>query len=502
MSAFYYLLSFTCGLLFHFAYCQPSWNKTQILLHYDSATAKVLHLSGAFRYIGKNGYATLEQWQTIQNAVLTYAENNGYPFAEIGLTELQVKENDVIQATINYRSGAFIRFDTLIVIGKGGVKPALLQTLLGIYPGEPFRQTLVNQATETLKALPYLRLKGEVGVVFRFDRAHLTLHVEPAQVSRFDGIVGFLPNQERQGNILLTGMANLHLGNLFNSGKSLTAEWQRIRTATQSLKLAYDHPFLLRTRLHAAFQLQFLKQDTTFFNLHWQAKLEYLLFAQRKSIGNLGFFVRNQTSVVTTALRLPTDNHIQGMRFVSYGMSYRFNRVNNPLQPQKGWQMTLEAGIGNKAAQQRLPQGFATGELTSFIPTGKLTALRLRFQGGLIFSRQLFLNELFRLGGLQSLRGFNENDFFASGYLIATAEERLYFEENSFLFAFVDYGRLQRKTLHQFLTDTPLGIGFGINLNTKGGIFSLTYAMGNSLQLKQNFSLEQSKIHFGYVNRF
>lgn len=479
---------------------QPHTEKLQ--LRYDSIVGQVLQTAGVHRYLNAQGQTTVAHWQTIQNKVLTYAENNGYPFAEIGLTDLRVSENRLMEGRITYRSGTLIRFDTLIIVGQGGIKPVLLQTMLGIYPGQLFNQAAVRQAEEQLKTLPFLRLTRPPDVLFRFDRAHLVLHVEPVQVNRFDGVIGFLPNQERQGSILLTGMVNWELGNLFNGGKSLRAEWQRMRAATQSLRISYDHPLLFRTRLGAGFQVNFLKEDTTFFNLQWQGQLSYPLLFGQLPAGKIGFFVRNQTSVLTDSSQRSTERGIANMRFLSYGISYRFSRLDNILQPQRGWQLAWEAGAGNKTAAVRTPQGFATFYAARFIATGKQTALMLRTTGGIMLGQLLFLNELFRLGGLQTLRGFNENDFFASRYLIGTAEYRLYFEESSFLFAFTDYGRLAGQTPTQTFTDSPLGLGFGINVGTKGGIFSLTYAMGNSARLQQSFSPEQSKIHFGYVSRF
>lgn len=478
---------------------QPHTEKMQ--LRYDSIFGQVLQTAGAHRYLNAQGQTTVADWQTIQNKVLTYAENNGYPFAEIGLTDLRTNENR-IEGLITYRSGTLIRFDTLIIVGQGGIKPVLLQTMLGIYPGQLFNQAAVRQAGEVLKTLPFLRLLQAPDVLFRFDRAHLVLHVAPVQANQFDGVVGFLPNQERQGSVLLTGMVNLQLRNLFNGGKSLLAEWQRMRAATQSLKMSYEHPLLLRTRLNAGLHLNFLKEDTTFFNLQWQGQLSYPLLFGQLPAGKIGFFVRNQTSVLTDSSRRSAERGLANTRFLSYGINYQLSRLDNPLRPQRGWYINWEAGAGNKNAAQRAPQGFASLQLARFIATGKQTALMLRANGGIMLGQSLFLNELFRLGGLQTLRGFNENTFFASRYLIGTAEYRLYFEESSFLFAFADYGGLAGQTTTQSFTDAPLGTGFGINVGTKGGIFSLTYAMGNSARLQQSFSLEQSKIHFGYVSRF
>lgn len=124
----------------------------------------------------------------------------------------------------------------------------------------------------------------------------------------------------------------------------------------------------------------------------------------------------------------------------------------------------------------------------------------LKTVGGAILNNQLFMNELYRLGGLNSIRGFNQNAFYASHYLVNTAEARLYFEETSYLFAFLDYAYLSYQIPTQSFQDAPLGVGAGISFATKGGVFNFAYAMGVS-QFQQ-FAVNQAKVHFGYVSRF
>jgi outer membrane protein assembly factor BamA len=116
--------------------------------------------------------------------------------------------------------------------------------------------------------------------------------------------------------------------------------------------------------------------------------------------------------------------------------------------------------------------------------------------GGL-FNSLLFRSELYRLGGLNSIRGFNENEFFAVWYAIASIEQRLYFQESSFLFLFADYARINEGKDGDF---SVLGAGAGLSFLTQAGVFSLVYALGESPT--QRFNPTFSKIHFGISSRF
>ncbi len=107
---------------------------------------------------------------------------------------------------------------------------------------------------------------------------------------------------------------------------------------------------------------------------------------------------------------------------------------------------------------------------------------------------------MFRLGGLNTLRGFNENQFFASNYVLSNAELRMHFESNSFLFLFYDQSYIVTDIGDETSSDEPFGFGLGLQLNTKSGDFKFAYALGKSNSQVINFNL--SKIHFGIINRF
>jgi translocation and assembly module TamA len=120
--------------------------------------------------------------------------------------------------------------------------------------------------------------------------------------------------------------------------------------------------------------------------------------------------------------------------------------------------------------------------------------------GGFVFNERLFISDLFRLGGLKSLRGFNENYFFAKSYGISNIEYRFFYEPDSYFALFYDQGYLITQYGKNSRTDLPLGIGGGLNLKTDVGVIQIYYSLGSSRD--QSFNFSHSKVHFGIVNRF
>jgi hemolysin activation/secretion protein len=85
-------------------------------------------------------------------------------------------------------------------------------------------------------------------------------------------------------------------------------------------------------------------------------------------------------------------------------------------------------------------------------------------------------------------------------YNVTTAELRVLFSTNSYFSVFADWAYVQSKSRTQNLTDQLIGFGAGLALETKIGIFGISYALGTSQQIP--LELRNAKVHFGYVNLF
>ena len=117
-----------------------------------------------------------------------------------------------------------------------------------------------------------------------------------------------------------------------------------------------------------------------------------------------------------------------------------------------------------------------------------------------IIGKNIFTNELYRIGGLVSLRGFDEESINASAYVMPSVEYRFLFDKNSALFLFANGAYYENVSRTQRVFDRPFGFGTGIFFETKSGIFSLTYAVGK--QFNNPILLKNAKIHFGLVSIF
>ncbi|MBL6449941.1 hypothetical protein JMN32_26750 [Fulvivirga sp. 29W222] len=443
--------------------------------------------------------------------IVSQSENTGYPFSSVRLDSIEVTGH-IVQATLNYTSGPLITYDSLIIKGTNKVKVKWLMSYLEMRPGEVFNQSAVAKINSRISKLSFLEMTSPPQVTFQNSQATISLSLKDVNANRIDGVVGVLPNAQNDGKLLVTGQFDLSIKNLFNSGKRLEVEWQRLKPLSQFLNISYHHPNILASPLHLNTFYELLKEDTTFINRN-----AFIGFEYQVSASSVSFFTRLKTSRLLSTegledvLSLPEVNDFN---LNYYGIGYGLNNFNKSVNRRSGMGGYLEMAVGTKKIRRNvsLPIEVYEGlELNTvqyqleglyqyYIPLSKWFVFHQKMKAGKIINDQLFKNDLFRVGGLRSLRGFNENYFFASDYIISNLELQLHFEENSSLFVFYDQSYLYFDLGENSMSDYPFGVGAGINFSSKAGIVSLVYAIGKSEN--QAFSTRLSKFHFGYIAKF
>ena len=451
--------------------------------------------------------------ESIQGELIKRSNNLGYPFASVKLDSVRI-DSGLVSAALAFDSGPLITFDSISITDPVKINRRFLQTYLRIPPGTPFSEESFNQITERIEKLPYLSLTDSPGLTFQNDQATVHLSLKSAKSNQIDGVIGFLPNSKQDGGLLLTGQFNLLLNNMFGSGRRLKFQWEGYKPESQNLNIDFHQPQLLKSPLDLNLRFHLLKEDSSFVNRNFRIDLDYAY----SNLHYLGLFSDFK------AARLPSSNlyddlnsfpDLADFNLNQYGGQYRFNNLDNDYNPKSGLLINLLAAAGSKTIKRNsaisdslyqqleleTSQFSWEASMDKYIRASKHWVLALKWRGGGVYNQRLFFNDLYRLGGLNRIRGFSENTFFADNFAYSTIEPRFFFETNSYLFVFYDQAWwLSYELENNSFSDTPSGFGAGISLTTKAGIFNFAWAVGSSKIQDVGFS--QSKIHFGYVSRF
>lgn len=460
--------------------------------------------------LGKPGFSYRAPYQWIDRA-LSYAEDTGFPFAELKIDSLTIRDN-LISGVLGYNSGPRITWDSLEIAGGSKTDKRYLQQVTGLIPGQLFSQKDLAKATQTIRKSPYFTVVGAPELAFQMRQAKPIFILQDRRVNVFDGVIGLLPNENELGKVLITGEVDLQLYHLGGKGRDFSLNWQRLNIQSQSLEINAKESFVFHSPLDVGVGFSLLKQDSSFVNRTFELDFgyrisdkAYLNFFTKRQAGDL---ISPEDFIPNQALPASID-----YRWNQYGIGMDWNTLDSPVSPRKGSRIQGRFSLGNKRILQNtgLPeelydgleessaqyQGWFSGEKHLFVkPTW---GMWFRGVGGFLQNQNLFLNELYRVGGLKSLRGFNEKNFFAKSFGYLNLEQRLFFDQNSFLIVFADLGIIENP-YNSPKIDHPFSFGTGINLDTDGGLFSFVLAIGKSDI--QALSFSYSRIHFGYLARF
>ena len=254
------------------------------------------------------------------------------------------------------------------------------------------------------------------------------------------------------------------------------------------------------------------KRDSAFLDVIRDAGVQYLL-AKGNYIKATVTSKKSSTTAPSAMLsELPAATNIS---VLLYGLAFRSDHLDYTPNPRKGFSIKASAGAGTRELKNmssnasafdslasKSSQYQATYETDLFIPLAGRSVFNLGMRGGHLISPTYFQNELFRIGGFKTLRGFDEESIFASSYDILNLELRYLLEQNSYLSAFWN-GAYYENRAHYLAGDPydmPFGFGAGITFDTKLGIFSVSYALGK--QFDNPIQVRAGKVSFGLVNNF
>lgn len=479
-------------------------------LSFSPEHEEALSLSGYRNKLFNNSPLNAKQLSSLMENLLIYYENAGYPFVSAKLDSASFQGNK-LKSHLAINKGPLIKIDSIYI--KGGVKNSskIIHTIIKVKPGDIFNQKLINQIDNRISETPYLTSIKPTEYEFVNGNCNLYLYVKNNPSSNINGIIGIL--QDDNDKLTITGDARIKLTNSFYKGEVIDINWRKLQSLTQNLKTHFNYPYILNTSFGVDVKFDLFKKDTSFINIFSNLGIQYSFNSDNK----LTVFYQNRTSNLLSTVQFATLTSLPEFADISYnayGLGLTSQNLDYKYNPTRGYFFEIAGSVGNKKIKKNNslnPVIYEGVKLTALqynliseiyyhIPIKKRNTIKIGVKSGLMFSENMFLNEMHRIGGNLLLRGFNEESIFASSYAVSTLEYRFLLEKNSNLFAFVDAAWYEKDVSQDFLTDTPIGIGTGISFSTKPGIFSVSYALGQ--QLGNPILFKTAKIHFGFVNFF
>lgn len=467
---------------------------------------------------------------TLQQQMLSYFENNGYPFAQIFLDSLQIND-DRVSGRMNIKPGPLYRVDSIKITGNARISADYLQNFLSIKNNSVYNKAQLQGISDRLAQLSYVEETEPPKFYWGSTGGTIELFLQQKKSSQVNFIIGLLPNNDQLASrrMMVTGEALLNLQNALGSGETIGLVWQKLQVASQRLNVIYKQPYLFKTPFGLDFGFDMFKKDSAFLNFDFRLGAQYSFDARQYAkifIQQFNTIVSNiNTAQVLQERRLPAEADV---KLTNIGFEYGFNNTNYKYNPVRGYDILFITTAGNKRVKpnnqilelkDETDPGFNFASLydtiktrsyqfrsvlvaAKYFPLGSRlrSTVKTALNGGYIGGGNIFRNELFQIGGYRLLRGFDEQSQYLSQYGIGTLEYRYLVGENSYFNVFTDGGWGLNASRGFNNNYTYIGLGLGMAFETKIGLFNLALAVGK--RNDTDFNLRQSKIHFGFVNYF
>lgn len=439
----------------------------------------------------------------IQKVSDRYAER-GFPFTELKIRPLGYKDGEA-QVALDLQLFGARTIDGVKVEGYEKLSKGYIRYGLGLKKGKIYNESELKKISERMSFNHLIEEARPPQTLFNTDSTTVYLYVKKVKSNIFDGVLGF--GNDENGEFQLNGNVKIELNNNFNGMERIHLNWIATPDKSTSLDLKVRVPYLFRSAVGTETNFNMYRKDSVFVN----TKIEERLFYQISMNANLGLNLSYESS------NFVLDDHPElAMLYDDFnksgiGLSYEYLLpAQNRLLEGKSAINLLGKALTRKSreidpltdeiTETNAPQYEVGINAFHIFKIFDKHLLKTQIEGFGLFGEEEFFseNELYRIGGFGSLRGFNEESIFASAYGIGSLEYRYMPNDGFYISLFGDYGFVENKS--SGINENLLGIGTGISFLTQLGVFNLSYAVGK--QSETNFDFRNSKIHFGILARF
>lgn len=460
--------------------------------------------------------------EQLPTEILNYYQNNGYPFVKVYFDSVHIDEKNRINASLKVDKGFLYELDSIRIWGDANVNHNFLLHYLNFYKTKFFNTEKLALIDDRLNKLPYVSSYKKSDVLMLNNGYVINLYLQSKKINRFDGIIGFLPNNNQtNGKLLFTLDANLNLYNAFANGENIAISWQQIQPQSPRINIGFLQPYIFNSNAQLNFNFSLYKRDSAYLNIASSVGAEYELSSNSKFSINIGSnssqIIQPDTLQIITTKKLP---QVLDYSITNLSLNYTFsNAAGLKLNKKNGWDLSVVASFGEKKIKPNntitslKTGGFNYNSLydtlqansyqikgkvyaAKYFPVNKQSILKLAANYGFIQTKNYLQNELFQIGGFKLLRGFDEENIFTNEYVVTSAEYRYLISPSSYFFIFSDGGFTKNKILKKDYS--YIGAGLGLALEIKQGILNIVFANGKRNDLP--FNLRETKIHIGIVS--
>lgn len=462
----------------------------------------------------------IQNWKKYQNQSIKKHLDQGYPFASLKITQA-TPQKDTLLIDFIIDKGEHMTIDTMHIEGNFEIEPYFLYKYLDFKPGDHYNHSIHQSAYKKIQRLPFAEWYSPPEILFTIGQNEWKLPINKRRVNTIDGIIGLQSSEETKSGIQITADVQLHLWNLLGMAEELELNYKNLEAQSPQLYIAANLPYLAGLDFGPEISFDLNIKDSAY-------QKHTLIVGIRYYLSYLNYvrmgYISEQSNIITPYIQnfanlneLPEINNFQNRGII---IGTKIQLTNDYWVPTKGWDietdiqflkknMTAHQSYLEEADKLGIPlrEWYKEAEKEKYFWTGLLTLKKYSpiFKSAFLFNQikvahkqttNTSLNELYRIGGQQTLRGFDDLRYYAKSYGVFTIEPRMLINQRSFIFLFSDLGWLRERRTLAFKDTFAWGVGAGLSLFTTSGLFNVAFGVGK--EFPNSFDFKRPQVHIGY----
>ncbi len=499
--------------------------KFQISYH-DEIAYLTAQNAGLIRYNFEASSFNANQINQYFENIIDYLSQNGHPLANAKFDSTYISPQ-LVELRLHVDKGPKIRYGDLKISPDSLISSGFIENYLRLKKGDYYNHKHIKGIYEKLNNLTFVAPEREPIIKIKDSLAYINIPLKLRKSNVLDFLIGLQPGQENGKRVLtFNGQIQAIFDNRLKQGERLEIELKRLTEEDQflNIKLIYPYLFNLPIGFDGNFSLRRNRNKTIDLNTQFGGQYFINGLNSIKAFGSYrsSSLLDIDTSKILTQGRLPSN---LDYRYRGGGIAGNWNNLDYLYNPRKGWRINFNVDLGLRSIRKNLTilqlkseardfslaydsltintfQSTFKIQASYYLPLHRISTLKLNLRSEFRLNEgKTYENELFRIGGYRNLRGFDELSILSNFYVLYSSELRLLLGQNSyFTLPFIDLARIRTWHNDQFIWDTAIGLGMGINFSSKVGVFNLSFASGSRLDNPIDFG--NTKVHFGYVNLF
>jgi hypothetical protein len=418
--------------------------------------------------------------ESFLNQTLQKLEQKGFAMAKLKLTTIQ-KKNNSLYADLQLESDLQRKLNSIVVKfaesnKRNSFPEGHLTQMNRKYRNSSFNKDIVRKIHDDFEKFGFVNQIKYPEILFTKDSTKVYAYLEKRKSNNFDGYIGFSNNEKNK--LVFNGYLDLTLENALKAGEQFSLNWKSDGNNQKTFKANIDLPYLFKSPIGLKAQIYIFKQDSIFQNTKTSLDLGYLVDYNTRLY--LGYQSMESSDIQKTNNSTISDYNNS---FLTSNLEYTKQDSENITFHKKST-ISITMGIGKRTTNQ-VAETLATNKQTYIhinamhnFYLNRKNCFNINYQNYFLKSDTYIINELYRFGGNNSIRGFSENMLQAHFMTALISEYRYIISKDLFIHTIMDYGYYQDKSSDN--KGNLLGLGLGMGLKTKNGLIKISLANGST----------------------